>query len=97
MEAIDVTVWTVMQGDEEGSGLVGLNINRQLAELTFHQQAREIEAPSEQENEVGGLRANAGCDWVEMKPRTMTVPVADLLGLLRQPALDLIERHEAPQ
>jgi hypothetical protein len=97
MQTVDVIVWTVMQGDEEGSGLVGLNISRELAEITFHQQAREIEAPSGKETEIGGLRADAGCDWVEMKPRTMTVPVADLLGLLRQPALDLIDRHEATQ
>lgn len=94
MGTIDVTVWTVMQGDEDAAFLVGLDINRDRAKDAFERQAREIEAMIPQDNEEGALRVYAGCEWVELASRVMAVPFEEVLELLRRPAVTLIADYD---
>lgn len=89
---VTVTVWTVMQGDEDGAYLVDLNINRDRAKAAFDEVLQGIDGAVLQQDENDGLSARTACDWVKLEPRVMPVPLGDLLSLLRKPAVDLADR-----
>ena len=78
MEKINVTVWTVMQGDENSAFLRDLNVSRERAKNAFETAAAEIDDATVQLLSDEGLQASNGIDWVRLESRAMTVTLSDL-------------------
>ncbi|MFD5910279.1 hypothetical protein ACFWHL_16330 [Streptomyces massasporeus] len=84
METINVTVWTVMQGDEGSAFLRDLNVSRERAKKAFETAAAEIDDATVRLLSDEGLQAGNGTDWVRLEPRAMTVTLGDLTRAIAQ-------------
>lgn len=70
-------VWALMRGELcEGGDIIGLFANRDLGLGKFVTEARGIHdtfgIDDAGEDENGGLYLEGGCDWLSLKPHTVT-------------------------
>jgi beta-galactosidase GanA len=84
MEMIDVTVWTVTQGDENSASLRDLNVSRDLATALFQAAVGEFDDMRVRLLPGDGAEASNRADWVRLEARSMTVALSDLVRVIAE-------------